>query len=63
MNNYVPHRAVEAAETDLADRRAFALDDAAWNELQRLLSATPSQFPPAMAKLLSLQSMLERLAR
>jgi hypothetical protein len=41
----------------------FALDDAAWNELQGLLSATPSQLPPAMAKLLSKQSVLERPER
>jgi uncharacterized protein (DUF1778 family) len=60
--DYVLRHAVEAAELDLADRRVFALDDAAWNELQGLLSATPSQLPPAMAKLLSRQSVLERPA-
>ncbi len=61
--DYVLRHAVEAAELDLADRRVFALDDAAWHELQGLLSATPSQLPPAMAKLLSEQSVLERPAR
>jgi uncharacterized protein (DUF1778 family) len=61
-NDYVLRHAVEAAELDLADRRVFALDDAAWNELQDLLSATPSQLPPAMARLLAHQSVLERPA-
>ena len=58
-NDYVLRHAVEAAEIDLADRRVFALDDAAWNELQGLLSATPSHLPPAMVRLLSQQSVLE----
>jgi uncharacterized protein (DUF1778 family) len=62
-NDYVLRHAVEAAELDLADRRVFVLDDAAWNDLQGLLSATPSQFPPAMARLLSQQSVLERPPR
>ncbi len=61
-SDYVLRHAVEAAELDLADRRVFALDDAAWNELQSLLSATPSQLPPAMARLLSRPSALERPA-
>jgi uncharacterized protein (DUF1778 family) len=62
-SDYVLRHAVEAAEIDLADRRVFALDDAAWNELQALLSATSSQLPPAMARLLAHQSVLERPAR
>jgi uncharacterized protein (DUF1778 family) len=62
-NDYVLRHAVEAAELDLADRRVFAIDDAAWNELQGLLSAKPSQFPPAMVRLLSQQSVLERPVR
>jgi uncharacterized protein (DUF1778 family) len=61
-SDYVLRHAVEAAELDLADRRVFVLDDAAWDELQGLLSATPSQLPPAMARLLSQQSVLERPA-
>jgi uncharacterized protein (DUF1778 family) len=61
--DYVLRHAVQAAEYDLADRRVFALDDAAWEELQVLLSATPSQLPPAMAELLSRQSVIERPAR
>jgi uncharacterized protein (DUF1778 family) len=60
--DYVLRHAVEAAELDLADRRVFALDDTAWNELQDLLSATPAQLPPAMARLLSRQSVLEQPA-
>jgi uncharacterized protein (DUF1778 family) len=62
-SDYVLRHAVQAAELDLADRRVFALDDAAWNELQELLSATPSQLPPAMARLLSQPSALEQPAR
>jgi len=62
-SDYVLRHAVEAAEFDLADRRVFALDDAAWDKLQGLLSATPSQLPPAMARLLSQQSVLELPAR
>lgn len=62
-NDYVLRHAVQAAQLDLADRRVFALDDAAWNELQDLLSATPSQLPSAMARLLSQRSVLERPAR
>jgi uncharacterized protein (DUF1778 family) len=61
--DYVLRHAVEAAELDLADRRVFTLDDAAWNELQGLLSTAPSQLPPAMAKLLSQQSVFERPER
>jgi uncharacterized protein (DUF1778 family) len=54
--------AVEAAELDLADRRVFVLDDDDWDKLQDLLSATPSQLPPAMIRLLSEPSVLERPA-
>jgi uncharacterized protein (DUF1778 family) len=62
-SDYVLRHAVEAAELDLADRRVFAIDDAAWNQLQGLLSATPSQLPPAMTRLLSQPSVLERPTR
>ena len=62
-SDYVLRHAVEAAEFDLADRRVFALDDTAWEELQSLLSAMPAQLPSAMARLLSQQSVLERPAR
>lgn len=58
-NDFVLRHAVEAAETELADRRVFAVDDAAWAQLQDLLSAPPA-FPEAMGKLLSNPSVLEQ---
>ena len=57
-SDYVLRHAVEAAEMDLADRRVFMVDDAAWSELQALVSAPP-RLPPQMAKLLSSSSVLE----
>ena len=60
-NDYVLRHAVEAAEMDLADRRVFVLDDGAWTELQELLSDPPA-IPPAMIKLLTNPSVLERPA-
>jgi uncharacterized protein (DUF1778 family) len=61
-SDYVLRHAVEAAELDLADRRIFALDESAWDELQSLLSATPAQLPSAMIQLLTEPSILERPA-
>ena len=58
MNDFVLRHAVEAAETELADRRVFAVDDATWVQLQELLSAPPA-LPEAMVKLLSNPSDLE----
>ncbi len=58
-SDYVLRHAVEAAEMDLADRRVFIVDDAAWTELQALVSAPP-RLPPQMAKLLSSSSVLEQ---
>jgi uncharacterized protein (DUF1778 family) len=58
-NEYVLRHAVEAAEMELADRRVFVADDAAWEELQVLLSAPPA-LPQAMIKLLSNPSVLEQ---
>jgi uncharacterized protein (DUF1778 family) len=58
-NDFVLRHAVEAAETELADRRVFVADDAAWTHLQELLSAPPA-LPQAMVKLLSNPSVLER---
>ncbi|MHB1891038.1 MAG: type II toxin-antitoxin system TacA family antitoxin [Acidimicrobiales bacterium] len=54
-SDYVLRHAVEAAEMDLADRRVFVVDDAAWTELQALISARPD-LPLPMAKLLSNRS-------
>jgi uncharacterized protein (DUF1778 family) len=58
-NEYVLRHAVEAAEMELADRRVFVADDAAWEQLQALLSAPPA-LPQAMIKLLSNPSVLEQ---
>jgi uncharacterized protein (DUF1778 family) len=58
-SEYVLRRAVEAAEMDLADRRVFVADEAAWDEIQALLSSSP-QLPAPMAELLARQSPLER---
>ncbi len=41
VSDYVLRHAVEAAEADLADRRVFVVDDAAWCELERLLDQPP----------------------
>ena len=60
-NDFVLRHAVEAAEMELADRRVFVIDDAAWNELHHLLSAPPA-LPEPMLKLLSNPSVLERPA-
>lgn len=58
LNDYVVRHAVEAAHDDLADRRVFALDDAAWVELQHLLDRPPV-FKPELAKLLAHPSVLD----
>jgi uncharacterized protein (DUF1778 family) len=60
-NDYVLRHAVEAAEMELADRRVFVVDHDAWTELQELLSEPPA-LPPAMIKLLTNPSVLERPA-
>jgi uncharacterized protein (DUF1778 family) len=62
LNEYVVRHAVEAAHADLADRRVFAIDDAAWAELQALLDRPP-QFRPALAKLLANPTILETTER
>lgn len=58
VRDYVLRHALEAAEMDLADRRVFVVDDAAWNELQALVSAKP-RLAPRMTKLLSDPSVLD----
>ena len=58
LNEYVVRHAVLAAHQDLADRRAFALDDAGWNELQALLDRPPV-YKPHLSKLMSNPSVLE----
>ena len=59
LNEYVVRHAVEAAQDDLADRRVFVLDDAAWVELQQLLGQPPV-FKPELSKLLANPSVLEQ---
>lgn len=59
LNEYVVRHAVQAAEADLADRRVFALDDAAWTDLQTLLDRPPNP-RPELARLLANPSILER---
>jgi uncharacterized protein (DUF1778 family) len=58
LNEYVVRHAVEAAHSDLADRRLFALDDSAWNQLQDLLDRPPAR-KPELARLLNDPSVLE----
>ena len=58
LNEYVVRHAIEAAHNDLADRRVFVIDDAAWVELQALLSRPPTH-KPELAKLLGNPSVLE----
>lgn len=59
LNEYVVRHAVEAAETDLADRCVFAVDDAAWSEFEALLSRPPTH-KPRLARLLTNLSVLEQ---
>ncbi len=61
LNDYVVRHAVEAARDDLADRRVFAIDDAAWDELQQLLDRPPTP-KPELSELLTNPSVLEHPA-
>lgn len=45
VTDYVVRQAVSAAKNDLADRRYFALDDAAWAEFLTLLDRPPPHKP------------------
>jgi uncharacterized protein (DUF1778 family) len=58
LNEYVVRHTVDAAQIDLADRRVFAIDDAAWTELQALLDRPPVH-KPELATLLANDSVLE----
>jgi uncharacterized protein (DUF1778 family) len=58
VSDYVLRHAVEAAETDLADRRAFVLDEARWARLQEVL-AQPARPAKKLQRLLSEPSVLE----
>ncbi len=59
VSEYVLRHAVEAAETDLADRRVFVVDDKAWRRLQEALNRPP-QPAARLRRLLSERSILER---
>lgn len=59
LNEYVVRHAVQAAQDGLADRRAFALDEARWVELQHLLDRPPVS-KPELAELLANPSVLEQ---
>lgn len=59
VSDYVLRHAVEAAETDLADRRVFLVDGKAWRRLQETLDPPPR--PAArLRRLLSERSILEK---
>lgn len=59
LNEYVVRHAVQAAESELADRRVFAVDDTTWAELQAVLDRPPMR-KPKLDRLLRGRSVLER---
>ncbi|MHB8342342.1 MAG: type II toxin-antitoxin system TacA family antitoxin [Mycobacteriales bacterium] len=59
VSEYVLRHAVEAAETDLADRRVFALGDEAWDRLQETLDRQPRS-APKLRLLLAQPSILDQ---
>jgi len=59
LSDYVLRHVLPAAEHDLADRRVFVLEDAAWADLQKLLDRPPAH-KPGLARLLANPSILER---
>jgi uncharacterized protein (DUF1778 family) len=52
ITDYVLRHAVSAAKEDLADRRYFAIDGAAWAEFNALLERPPV-YKPRLAELLA----------
>lgn len=60
--DYVVRHAVLAAESDLADRRVFIVDDETFDALQTMLSA-PLVVPDKIAQLLATPSVLESTDR
>jgi uncharacterized protein (DUF1778 family) len=58
VSDYVLRHAVEAAETDLADRRVFMLEDKAWRRLQQTLDGQPRPVPK-LRRLLTEPSILD----
>ena len=59
LNEYVVRHAVEAAHEDLADRRVFVVDEAAWTSFQAVLDRPP-RYTPRLANLLANPSVLEQ---
>lgn len=58
LSEYVVRHAVEAAAQELADRRVFVLDDAAWEALEALLDRPPVRHA-RLESLMSEPSVLE----
>jgi uncharacterized protein (DUF1778 family) len=52
ITDYVVRHAVSAAKEDLADRRYFTIDEAAWAEFDALLERPPV-YKPRLGKLLA----------
>ena len=59
VSDYVLHHAVEAAETDLADRRVFVVEDKAWHLIQQALDS-PARPASRLRRLLAEPSVLEK---
>lgn len=58
LSEYVVRHAVAAASADLADRRVFTLDTAAWQRLHEILDR-PSSPKPRLAALMDEPSVLD----
>jgi len=59
VSDYVLSHAVEAAETDLADRRVFMVEADAWEQLQETLEG-PIRPAGRLRRLLAEPSVLEK---
>jgi uncharacterized protein (DUF1778 family) len=59
VSDYVLRHAVQAAETDLADRRVFLVDDKTWKKLVATLDR-PARPAMRLRRLLNEPSALER---
>jgi uncharacterized protein (DUF1778 family) len=59
VSDYVLRHAVQAAETDLADRRVFLVDDKTWKKLVATLDR-PARPANRLRRLLNEPSALER---
>jgi uncharacterized protein (DUF1778 family) len=59
VTDFAVHALLERAEEVLADRPAFAVDQASWDEFNRLLSEPPAP-DPRLVDLLSRPTVLDR---